>query len=52
MCAEGGVVLPALAPRERSAALEARCAVLRKRLEQQQYDALVHDVTQPVRAPP
>ena len=46
-CAGGGLVLPTPAPRQRSAALEARCAELRKRLEQQQYDALVHDITQP-----
>ena len=44
------LVLPRPAPRERSAALEARCAELRRRLEQRQYDALVHDITQPVRS--
>lgn len=43
-------MLPRPAPRERSAALEARCAELRRRLEQRQYDALVYDITQPVRS--
>ncbi|KAK9831323.1 hypothetical protein WJX81_002423 [Elliptochloris bilobata] len=48
-CSGSAVVLPRPAPRERSPALEARCTELRRRLEQQQYDALVHDITQPER---
>ena len=51
-CGSGSsLVLPRPAPRERSAALEARCTELRRRLEQRQYDALVHDIMQPVCSP-
>lgn len=41
-------MLNAPKPRVKSAALQARLALLQKQLEQQQYDAMVQDITHAV----
>jgi hypothetical protein len=48
VCTGSGLVLRPIKARMRSPALKAHLASLQKRLEQQQYDAMVHDVTQAV----
>lgn len=50
-CAGSSLVLNTPQPRIKSAALQARLAELKKQLEQQQYDAMVQDITRAVSAP-
>ena len=51
VCAGSGLVLRPPKARVRSPALQAHIASLQKRLEQRQYDAMVHDVTHAVWPP-
>ncbi|CAL8469465.1 g9006 [Coccomyxa elongata] len=45
ICAGSSLVLKPPKPRVKSAALQARLALLQRQLEQKQYDAMVHDIT-------
>lgn len=47
-CVGSSIILNGPKPRVKSAALQARLALLQKQLEQQQYDAMVQDITRAV----